>query len=49
MEESQTQSVEFDVKLPKPSSRNVIAKVLIGVGALALVFVIIKARSKKSL
>ena len=40
MEESQTQSVEFDVKLPKPGPRGVIAKVLIGVGALALVGVI---------
>lgn len=40
MEESQTQSVEFDVKLPKPSLRSVIAKVLIGLGALALVGIV---------
>lgn len=40
MEESQTQSVEFDVKLPKPGPRGVIAKGLIGVGALALVGIV---------
>ncbi|HZY40472.1 MAG TPA: DUF3352 domain-containing protein, partial [Anaerolineae bacterium] len=40
MNDLQTQSVEFDVNLPKPGPRGVIAKVLIGVGALALVGVI---------
>jgi len=40
MEESQMQSVEFDMNLPKPSPRSVIAKGLIGVGALALAGVI---------
>jgi hypothetical protein len=40
MEESQTQSVEFNVKLPKPSPRGAIAKGLIGLGALALAGVI---------
>ena len=41
MDESQMQSVEFDVKLPKPGPRSVIAKALIGLGALALVGVIV--------
>jgi hypothetical protein len=40
MEEPQTQSVEFNVNLPKPGPRGLIAKLLIGVGALAIVGVI---------
>jgi hypothetical protein len=40
MDESQMQSVEFEVNLPKPSPSGVIAKVLIGVGALALVGIV---------
>ncbi len=40
MNDTQLQSVEFDVNLPKPRPRNVIGRVLIGLGALALVGVI---------
>lgn len=40
MEEPQIQSVEFEVNLPKPRPRNVIGRVLIGLGLLALVGVV---------
>ncbi|MBI5565226.1 MAG: DUF3352 domain-containing protein [Chloroflexi bacterium] len=37
MEESQTQSVEFDVNLPKPKPTSLIAKIILAIGGLALV------------
>lgn len=40
MEEPQTQSVQFDVNLPKPGPRGVLGRVLIGVGVIAIVGVI---------
>ena len=37
MEEPQTQSVEFDVNLPKPKPTSLIAKIVLAIGGLALV------------
>ncbi len=37
MEESQTQSVEFDVNLPKPKPTSLLAKIVLAIGGLALI------------
>jgi hypothetical protein len=37
MEEPQTQSVQFDVNLPRPGPRGILGRVLIGVGVIAIV------------
>ncbi len=40
MEEPQTQSVEFNVDLPKPKPTSLIAKIILAIGGLALVGVV---------